>query len=150
MTNRVFGLVGASSGWPLSVMAVVIVLGQVCVLTLTKKGFRDHTLLSIGAAGTPAILLIGTVLWATVGGDQILSVLTPFFLLPLVVPYGMLGGMATFTRLVAEQLPEHQGKCQAVMQNLLALSGILAPAWLSWTYSESGADAEGPPFQSFV
>merc|ERR1712046_62822 len=62
-----------------------------------------------------------------------------------------MGAQSVFMRLLCQQVPqEGRSKVQSVMQNVIALSGVTVPVWLSWTYAESGSAASGPPWKSNV
>merc|ERR1712039_308265 len=57
----------------------------------------------------------------------------------------MLGSFSTFMRMVAEEVPQHKGKCQALQNNLLAVTQMVAPMWLSLSYSGERMHREKVP-----
>jgi len=145
MTAEALGWRGAACGSPLSAMAMFLTLGQVSLVQLTKMGVQDRTLLLFGAACVPSVLLAAVLLWlpgGTLGEGRVLG---PFLVASFAGPYAMLGSMATLTRLSMEDVPKHRGKCQAIQNNLLAMTNILAPAWLSWSYSGERMHRERVP-----
>jgi hypothetical protein len=145
VTKRMFGWSGALCGMPLAWMAITLVAGQVLVLMLSKRGCSDRALLLAGSLMVCAVFALGAVMWNLGGSSMSALVIMPFLLLTCVMPFAMLGSFSTFTRLAVEEAPNHMAKIQAVQNNVLALSLLLAPVWLSWSYSSQVVEREGVP-----
>lgn len=141
---------GPKCGTPLSAMAVLLTMGQLLLVHLTKRGMEDCTILLLGAVLFPVLLLGTVLLWLAGGPLGEFKVLGPFMLISLIGPFAVLGSMSVFMRLSMSQVPSHRGKCQAFQNNLLAMTNMLAPAWLSLSYSGERLVREKVPISSLT
>jgi hypothetical protein len=127
---------GAVCGMPLTVMAVTLFLGQLLVMALFKAGVSDRVPLLVSVLLYPLVILLAVVMWNRSWDDDLFSVLWSFVLVPPLAVWGNLAGLAAFTRLVVEDLPEKKSITLTVMNNVLMLCTTAGPLYLLATYSD--------------
>eukprot|EP00928_Gymnodinium_smaydae_P034258 TRINITY_DN24325_c0_g2_i1.p1 TRINITY_DN24325_c0_g2~~TRINITY_DN24325_c0_g2_i1.p1 ORF type:complete len:530 (-),score=51.39 TRINITY_DN24325_c0_g2_i1:217-1758(-) len=142
---------GPACGSPLSMMAVLLSVGQLTLLMLTNWGVEDRHTALVGVVSYTVVLLVSVAVWSLgVVSISPAGVLGPFLLLSFCGPFAMLSSFAVFLRLTVAEVPAHKGKCQALTQNLLAMTNLLGPSLLSCTYSGRILQQEKVPLTCFA
>jgi len=134
---------------PLTIMAVTLFLGQLLVMALFRAGVSDRVPLLVSSLLYPLVLLVTVVIWNRDWDTGIISVLWSFVLVPPLGVWGNLAGLAAFTRLVGEDLPEKKGITLTVMNNVLMLCTTAGPMYLLATYSDPVFSWQPVPRESF-
>jgi len=149
LTRTALGWRGAVCGMPLTIMAVTLFLGQLLVMALFRAGVSDRVPLLVSSLLYPLVLLVTVVIWNRDWDTGIISVLWSFVLVPPLGVWGNLAGLAAFTRLVGEDLPEKKGITLTVMNNVLMLCTTAGPMYLLGTYSDPVFSWQPVPRESF-
>lgn len=144
------GWSGAACGSPLTIMAVMLTLGQLSLVMWTSLGIEDSHLMLLGALCFPIVLSLSVTYWQALFSFHFLDVVVPYAVLSYLGPYAMLGGLSTYARLASEEIPSQKGACQAIQNNLIAAFQLIGPCWLAATYSGQTVVEEKVPHTCFV
>jgi len=152
LTATALGWRGAVCGLPLVVMAVSLFVGQLTLISLTRRGVKDVTMMSFAVLVYPAVLLSAVVVWKLALPDSlgIASVLWHFVLTPPLGACGVLGGQTVYARLAASRLSGNMGSAMAIFSNAMAIANLCGPLLLRLTYSGKLLEEDKVPAASFL
>jgi len=152
LTAAALGWRGAVCGLPLVVMAVSLFMGQLFLISLTRRGVKDVNIVSFSVLVYPTVLLSAVVVWKMALPESlgIASALWSFVLTPPLGACGVLGGQTVYSRLAASRLSGNMGSAMAFFTNAMAIANLSGPLLLKLTYSGKLLEEDKVPMASFL